>query len=124
MRLLLGLALRLLSLLLGRVAANAQLVRHPVPSAEHVLPDLSKEGLGGRRRAVLEVGVLPARQGTQLIEVRPLRRRDAVAVQVGLELALAPRLKDVGLGRVGGAREEGGSRGVRVAASGRSRGIR
>lgn len=48
---------------------------------------------------------------------------NSVAVEVRFELALAPGVEGRRLGRVGGLREIAGDRGVRRAASGRSRGI-
>lgn len=114
---------RLLGLLLGRLGSNAQLTGDPVPSVHDILLDLSKDGLGRRGRAVLEVRVLAAGQGAQLVGRRPLRHRHPEAVEVRLELALAPRLKQVCLGRVGRLGEVAGCRRVRRAAGRRGRGV-
>lgn len=46
-----------------------------------------------------------------------MRTYDTVAVQVGLQLALAPRVESTLLGRLGSLGEVAGSRGVRAAAS-------
>lgn len=115
--------LRRRSLVPRLLGPEPQLPRDPFPPAQHALTHLGVQRACGRRGTVLEVRVLPARQRPQLVDRRPLRYGHAVAVEVRLELALAPGLEDVGLGGRGRRGEVAGGRGVRGAAGGRGRGV-
>lgn len=123
LQLLLGLLLSLASLLLSSVGAKTDLVRNPVPGALGILLDLSEKSFGGSRGTVLEVRVLLAGVGTEFIDGGGLGNLDAVAVEVGLELTLAPGVKDARLGGVGGGTEVAGDGGVAGTAGRRSRAV-
>lgn len=135
-----NLGIDLLSLLLGSLSSNVELGHNPVPGGLGVLADLSENGPSRRRSAVLEVRPLATSKSAELVEVGSLGNGltnvlahdifhedsmtdDSVAVEVGLELTVAPRVKGRGLCAVGSLGEVAGGRSIRGAASRRGRGI-
>lgn len=92
------------------MGAHANVVSDPVPRILHRLANVGEDGARRRRGAVLEECIVLASGGAQFVGGRALRNRDAVAVEVVLELAVAPRIKDVVLGDLGGLGEVAGQR--------------
>jgi hypothetical protein len=106
-----------ISLLLGDVSTNANLLLNPGKACVEAVRDLSEDSSGRRGCAVLEVAVLSAGEGAELVRGRALRNRNAIAVEIGLQLTLAPVVESALLGCLGGLREVARGRGVGRAAS-------
>jgi len=110
LKLLADLISSLSSLLLSGVSSDVQLVEDPVPAALDVLSNLSEDGLSRGGGAVFVVSILSPGKGAELVDGGTLRDRNAIAVKVVLELAVAPGLESLGLGTVGGLSQIAGHR--------------
>lgn len=105
--------LRLVSRFLATARrADLQLLQHPL----RAVLQLGEDRSAGRRGAVTEVRRLPTGQRLELFELGALGDRDAVAVEVRLELRLRPGVKGRLPRVVRGRGERRGRRGVGRAA--------
>jgi hypothetical protein len=124
LQLLFNLLVRSIGLLFSGIGTNADLLLNPVQPSVQALPELSDDGTRWRGRAVLEIAVLAAGQSAELVGGRALMDGDAIAVEVGLQLALAPVVEGALLGGLGGLSKIRGGTGIGASAARRGRGVR